>query len=200
MNVTFVGSVPALEATPLRAVTAVERVCVLGTAAAFRGVDQAIEEVAQLSLWGDAHITGVAAIDRRGAADSDVLDIVRSSDLVVLVDGAVLHARGVWRATPLGDTLATSRLLAVGSVGSVLGTTMIDPRGGAPTTGLSLFDDVAVSIRAGVEQTTRTRALLGNRCTLVELGPLSAVHYEGEWEVWENEGLVVTRAGEPVRL
>jgi hypothetical protein len=200
LNATFVGSLDALRAPQVRDVTSVQRVCVLATAAAFRGLGEAIAEVLALPVWGDATLTGVEAIDRLSANDVTVLDEVASADLVVLVEGAALHARSVWRASALGDVLAASRLVAVGSVGSVLGATMIDPRGGAPTTGMGLFDDVVISVRAGVEQTLRTRDLLGTRHTLVELGPRSVVTYEGTWRIRVGEGLVVTRAGVPTSL
>lgn len=200
MNATFVGSLDALRAPQVRDVTSVQRVCVLATAAAFRGFGEAIAEVLALPVWGDATLTGVEAIDRLSANDVAVLDEVASADLVVLVEGAALHARSVWRASALGDVLAASRLVAVGSVGSVLGATMIDPRGGAPTTGMGLFDDVVLSVRAGVEQTLRTRDLLGTRHTLVELGPRSVVTYEGTWRIRVGEDLVVTRAGVPTSL
>ena len=200
LNATFVGSLDALRAPQVRDVTSVQRVCVLATAAAFRGLGEAIAEVLALPVWGDATLTGVEAIDRLSANDVTVLDEVASADLVVLVEGAALHARSVWRASALGDVLAASRLVAVGSVGSVLGATMIDPRGGAPTTGMGLFDDVVISVRAGVEQTLRTRDLLGTRHTLVELGPRSVVTYEGTWRIRVGEDLVVTRAGVPTSL
>jgi hypothetical protein len=195
MNATFVGSLDALRAPQVRDVALAQRVCVLATAAAYRGPGEAIAEVLALPVWGGAAVTGVEAIDRLSAHDVAVLDEVASADLVVLVEGAALHARSVWRGSALGEVLAASRLVAVGSVGSVLGATMIDPRGGAPTTGMGLFDDVVISVRAGAEQTSRTRDLLGTRHTLVELGPLSVVTYEGTWRVRVGEDLVVTRAG-----
>jgi hypothetical protein len=200
MNITFVGSLDALRAPQVLDVTTAQHVCVLATAAAYRGPGEAIAEVLALPVWSGATLTGVEAINRLSANDVAVLDEVASADLVVLVEGAVLHARSVWRASALGDVLAASRLVAVGSVGSVLGTTMIDPRGGAPTTGMGLFDDVVLSVGAGVEQTSRTRDLLGTRHTLVELGSRSVVTYEGTWRIRVGEDLVVTRAGLPTSL
>jgi hypothetical protein len=200
MNATFVGSLDALRAPQVRDVASAQRVCVLATAAAYRGTGEAIAEVLALPLWDGVTITGVEAIDRLSANDVAVLEEVASADLVVLVEGAALHARSVWRASALGEVLAGSRLVAVGSVGSVLGATMIDPRGGAPTTGMGLFDDVVLSVRAGAEQTSRTRGLLGKRYTLVELGSRSVVTYEGTWRVRVGEDLVVTRAGVPTSL
>jgi hypothetical protein len=117
-----------------------KKVCVLATAAAFRGPRDAIDELSSRSVWGDVRLVGVEALDRASASDPAVLSAVNAADLVVLVDGAVLHARSVWRLSALGESLRSRSILAVGSVGSVLGDTMIDPRGGAPTTGLGYFD------------------------------------------------------------
>lgn len=200
MNVTFVGSLDALATAPLGNLTPKTRICVLATAAAFRGPAQAIADVRTLKLWRGATVFGVDAIDRRSANDAAVLDEVSAADLVVLVEGAALHARSVWRGTSLGEVLAVSRLAVVGSVGSVLGTTMIDPRGGAPTTGLGLFDNVVLSVPAGPEQTQRTRDLLGAQHVLVELGSRAVVTFDGTWRAIVDEDLVVTRAGEPTKL
>jgi hypothetical protein len=125
---------------------------------------------------------------------------VAAADVVVLLDGAPLHARSVWRASPLGEVLATRPIVAIGSVGSVLGDTMIDPRGGAPTTGLGLFSDVVVCAPAGSEQMTRTQNLLGASVTLIQLGPGAIVAFDGTWRVVVAEDLVVTRGESPVSL
>jgi len=199
LSVTFVGSLDALDPLSVATrVTASTRVCVLATAAAFQGPRESIDQVRALFAVGGASVVGVVGIDRASANDASVVRTVTSSDLVVLVDGAVLHARSVWRDTALGGALATSRLIAVGSVGSVLGETMIDPRGGAPTTGLGCFGGVVVSIPAGTEQTVRTRHLLGDEVIFVELGPRSVVTYDGQWRVDVSDDLVVTRGDEAV--
>ena len=192
---TFVGSLSALRSPDVTDVVSASRNCVLATAAAFRGPAAAIAEVLAEPVWGDASITSIAAIDRRSANDAAVVDEVSAADLVVLVDGAPLHARSVWRGSALGDALGAARLVVLGSVGSILGATMIDPRGGAPTTGMGLFDDVVLSVPAGSEQTVRTQVLLGSRYTLVELGARSVLTYEGTWRIRVGEDLVVTRAG-----
>jgi hypothetical protein len=201
LKVIFVGSLDVFdEAVAIAGVAPATRVCVLATAAAFQGAREAIERVRALLAPSGATIIGVEAISRASANDLAVVESVTSADLVVLVDGAVLHARSVWRGSELGAALASVRLLAIGSVGSVLGETMIDPRGGAPTTGLGLFDDVVLSVPAGAEQTERTRGLLGRELILVELGPRSVVTFEGTWRVVARDDLIVTRAGEPTSL
>jgi hypothetical protein len=201
LNAIFVGSLDAWDdAVTFAGVPPATRVCVLATAAAFQGPREAIERVRTLLAPTGATTIGVEAISRAGANDLAVVESVTSADLVVLVDGAVLHARSVWRGSALGAALASARLLAIGSVGTVLGGTMIDPRGGAPTTGLGLFDDVVLSVPAGAEQTQRTQGLLGRELILVELGPRSVVAFDGTWRVVARDDLVITRAGEPASL
>ena len=201
LNAIFVGSLDAWDdAVAIAGVAPTARVCVLATAAAFQGPREAIERVRALLAPTGATIIGVEAISRADANDLAVVESVTSADLVVLVDGAVLHARSVWRGSELGAALASARLLALGSVGTVLGETMIDPRGGAPTTGLGLFNDVVLSVPAGAEQTQRTQGLLGRDLILVELGPRSVVAFDGTWRVVARDDLIVTRAGEPASL
>jgi hypothetical protein len=179
---------------------AASRVCVLTTAAAFTDARAAFEEVRHHLSDTGASVEMVAGLDRTSANDAGVVETVATSDVVVLVDGAPLHARSVWRASALGDVLATSELVAIGAVGSVLGETMIDPRGGAPTTGLGYFRDVAVAQRAAPEVTRRTRDLLSDKVLLIELGPLSVVTFDGVWHHTAGDDLVVTRAGERVQF
>ncbi len=200
----FIGSLDALDVALDVALAELEghaspRVCVVATAAAFRGPAAAIEEVEQPLARRRANVVTLTVLDRASANDPDVVAIVVASDLVILCDGAVLHARSVWRHSLLGEELGRSSLLCVGATGSVLGATMIDPRGGAPTTGLGLFDDVVLGVHASAEQSQRTRDLLV-RETLVELGPRSMVAYDGAWRVLDGRDLEVTRAGVAVDL
>lgn len=198
----FVGSLDALEAgAAALGVASTTRACVLATASAFRGVEGAVAEIRRRLASSGASLWGVAAGDRASANDPVVVAQVTTADLVIVSDGAPLHARGVWRHSALGDALANSTLLCVGSVGSVLGATMIDTRGGAPTTGLGLFDGVVVGVRTGAHQSRRTRELLAHQPqTLVELGPRSVVAFDGRWRVVVGDDLEITRAGAPAVL
>ena len=196
LSVTFAGSLDVLSKSVEGTVGPRSRVCVLGTAAAFQGSSESIGALVELEVWRGATVTGIEAIDRASANDSVLIAEVASADLVVLADGAALHARSVWRGSALGETLATSTLLAVGSVGSILGETMIDPRGGAPTTGLGFFDDVVISVPAGADQTQRTQDLLGGRYLWAQLGRRTVLRFQGTWCVVSGEDLMVTRARE----
>lgn len=195
MNAVFAGSLSALDtALDAAGVTSATRVCIVATAAAFRGPDEAIEQIRSALSSSGASVSAVTAISRQSAGDPAIVSAVETADLVLLADGAALHARSVWRQSALGDALAHCALVCVGSTGSVLGETMIDPRGGAPTTGLGFFRGVVVSVPASSEQTQRTRDLLAQE-VLIELGPRSVVAFDGRWRVVAGDDLVVTRAG-----
>ncbi len=201
MSYTFVGSLDALVASSTAILMSpASRVCVVATAAAFQNPLDAIDRVRERLAQSEAQVAGIEMVDRRSANDPSVVGQVASADVVVLVDGAALHARSVWRESAFVSTLKTSRVIAIGSVGSVLGETMIDPRGGAPTTGLGFFSGVVISVSAGVATSNRTRDLLGDQVVLVELGPRSVVTCDGQWRVDSGEGMAVTRGRETVEL
>lgn len=196
----FAGSLDVLgDALDALAVAPTSQICVLATAAAFRDPRGAIDEIVELLTPHQCSVVGVPAIDRAGANDPTAVAQVDASDVVIVCDGAPLHARSVWRHSLLAEALARSTMLCVGATGSVLGHTMIDPRGGAPTTGLGLFRDVVITVPASAEQAVRTRGLLAHE-TLVELGRRSVVAYDGRWRVVRDRDLLVTRDGAAVDL
>jgi len=89
--------------------------------------------------------------------------------------------------------------VAIGAVASVLGEVMIDPRGGAPTTGLGYRRGAALSLPASDEQMARTRTLLRD-VALVAIGPSGVVHHDGEqWRVLCGD-VVVTRGPDVIEL
>ncbi len=112
-------------------------VVIVPTAAAFIGVAEAASQTTAVFDDLDARIEALMVSDRAATGDQRNVDRLTRADLVVLCDGSSLHARSVWRDNAFGEALnAASLLVAVGAVASVLGEVMIDPRGGAPTTGL----------------------------------------------------------------
>jgi len=90
-------------------------------------------------------------------------------------------------------------VVAIGSVSSVFGTVMIDPRGGAPTTGLNRFDDVVLAMPSEATQRERTQQLVGPQLLFVELTPTAVLGYDESWRVIDGD-VVVTRAGAPAQL
>lgn len=177
-------------------------VVIVPTAAAFTGAAEAAVLVAHTLESVDARVEALMVTDRTSSAATYFEQRVARADVVVLCDGSALHARAVWRDTPVGDAIArANHLVAVGAVASVLGEVMIDPRGGAPTLGLGYRPGVALCPPASDDQLARTRSLLSRDVPLVVLGPRSVLQFaDRRWRVVRAEDVVVTRGPEPGKL
>jgi hypothetical protein len=174
---------------------------VVPTAAAFTGATVATVRAAETLAPLGVRVEGLVVVNREDAGNDYVARRVGEADLVVLLDGAALHARAVWRDSSLGAALAGSRrLLAVGDVASLVLAVMVDPRGGAPTTGLGYRDGLVVATRAPGDQLARTRDLVGADATLAVLGEDGVVVGEdGRWRVAAGS-VEVTRGASPAAL
>jgi hypothetical protein len=164
-------------------------VVILPTAAAFTGLTPAAllaTEALSSEAW---RVEGLMVGDRTSADEEYFARRLREADLVVVTDGAPLHARTTWRGTKVGEALqSTTQLVAIGGVASVFGDVMIDPRGGAPTTGLGIHHGVVVMSPTSAEQLQRTQSLMDENV------PLAVVHdsgrltcHAGEWRVVGGE-------------
>ncbi len=175
-------------------------VVIVPTAAAFTGFTEAAVVTGTAFEKFNVHVEALMVSDRVATSDTAIVDILTNADVVVLCDGSPLHARSVWRANAFGDAInAASTLIAVGAVASVLGDVMIDPRGGAPTTGLGYRSGAALCAPSSDEQMSRTRSLL-NDVTLVVIGPSGIVGHDGaRWSVIAGD-VVVTRGHDVVEL
>jgi len=175
-------------------------VVIVPTAAAFIGLTEAAVLTGAAFDKFDVRVEALMVADRAATTDTYLIERLANADVVVLCDGSALHARSVWRANGFGDAInAATTLVAVGAVASVLGDVMIDPRGGAPTTGLGFRGGAALCLPASDEQTTRTRDLLRD-VTLVVLGPTGIVHHDGaKWSVVGGD-VVATRGHDVVEL
>lgn len=192
---TALGSLDALSAWWSTQAIDPSDVVIVGTAAAFIGAAAAGEAVR--TRLGGGQI--LALTDRSSALDTANATTLTNAAIIMCVDGSPLHARTVWRQSPVGDVLCTAPAVALGGVASVFGSVMIDPRGGAPTTALGRFDGVALMAPSDADQTTRTQQLLGPSVALVELGPSAIVHFDGTWRVASSD-VVITKAGQPAAL
>lgn len=177
-------------------------VVVLPTAAAFIGAPEASVAAARACDGFGVRVEALMVTDRASASEPYFAQRVAEADLVVLCDGSALHARTVWRATPVGEAIsAAAQLVAVGSVASVLADVMIDPRGGAPTLGMGLCHGVAFCPPSSHDQLARTRTLLAPDIALVVVGPRGVLHHaEQTWRIIDGDDVVVTRGHDVTSL
>lgn len=175
-------------------------VVIVPTAAAFIGVTEAALLTGAAFDDVDARVEALMVSSRADANDQYCVDRLAQAELVVLCDGSALHARSVWRDSGFGEAInAASMLVAIGAVASVLGEVMIDPRGGAPTTGLGYRNGAALCQQSSDDQMNRTRSLLDD-VTLVTIGATGVVHHDGDkWTVVSGD-VVATRGHEVVEL
>jgi cyanophycinase-like exopeptidase len=197
-----VGSLDALRTLvrdgPLELVAHAD-VVIVPTAAAFTGVTEAALLTSLVFDDYDVRVEALMVSERAAAADPYFVARLANADVVVLCDGSPLHARSVWRATAFGDAIDdATTVVAIGAVASVLGEVMIDPRGGAPTTGLGFRRGAALSLPSSDEQMSRTRSLLGSDVDLFVIEPTGIAHHDGAtWRVVAGD-VVVTRGHDVV--
>jgi cyanophycinase-like exopeptidase len=176
-------------------------VVIVPTASVFSGAEAAAVELADLFETGGAKVEALMNVSRDSSDEPHFAQRVHDADLVVLSDGSALHAKSVWRGTLIGEAIRKCRrVAAIGSVASVLGDVMVDPRGGAPTIGLGYVSGLVIGVSASEEQLARTRLLLGDDATFVVLGHRGVVHFDrANWRVITND-VVATRGAELVEL
>jgi hypothetical protein len=176
-------------------------VVILPTASVFSGAEAAAIELANLFEVHGAKVEALMNVSRDSSNEPYFAQRVRDADLVVVSDGSALHAKSVWRGTLVGEAIHECRhVVAVGSVASVFGDVMIDPRGGAPTNGLGYVRGLVVGVSASEDQLARTRLLLGEDATFAVLGRQGVVHFDGaNWRVVTGD-VVTTRGAELVAL
>jgi hypothetical protein len=182
-------------------VTSETTVVLLPTAAAFIGATQAAIELTAPFESRGARVEALMLTDRSASDEPYFARRVSAADVVVLSDGSALHAKSVWLDTPIGEAIRNvTVLIAVGQAASVLGETMIDPRGGAPTIGLGYRSGLVTTARESDEQLARTRALLGEREILAVLGSNGVLHHDGaNWRIISGD-VVATRGESLVEL
>lgn len=151
-------------------------VAVVGSAAAFRGLEGALDEAR-------THVTSDPLWWYPTSSRTEVESLanqIPEPAWWLLLEGSPLHARSLWRHSKLAERWrhAPGPVVALGSSGSVLGEVMIDPRGGAPTTGVGLYRDRVVTPILAEPLRDRTLTLLGTETRLEELLPDSLLLLE----------------------
>ena len=185
----------------LLVVTSETDVVIVPTAAAFIGATEAAIELSMILEITGARVEALMHLDRSSRDEPYFAQRAREADIVVLSDGSPLHAKSVWHQTPIGEAIRDASLVvSIGSVSSVLFDTMIDPRGGAPTTGLGYREGLVVTTSASEEQLARTRTLLGDDAVLAVLGPSGVLHGDdARWRVVTGD-VTTTRGRDEVEL
>ncbi len=136
-------------------------VVILPTAAAFVQPTATAVSVGLLFEAVGARVEVLMLTQRVEADNADMAQRIAAADWVVLLDGSPLHAAAVWRGTLVGEALSRAKgIIALGATTTVLGSTMIDPRGGAPTKGLGYRPELLVSTALPDEMMTRLTSLL----------------------------------------
>ena len=186
IDTVVVGSNEALaqlmEGFNLLALTPLSDVVIVPTAAAFSGATEAALGLARLFEPSGAQVEALMVTSRDGADEEYFVRRLTSAQWVVLTNGSALHARSTWRGTRLGAALVVARLIVIGETATVIGDEMIDPRGGAPTTGLGYRHGAVFTTAASDDQLQRTRALLSELAPLVVVGAGGVVvGSNGQW-------------------
>ena len=206
--VVLLGADPS-DATPaeLATVLAGRAVLVLPTPAAFMHPRRAGERVAAwLSARGIVNEIALV-LNRRDAADPDVVAMASAAGAFVLTDGTAMHARSVLKDTPLWEAMCVAHGAGAAVVGAgggaiVLSDPMADERGGGLTLGLGLLSRMAVL--AGHEawpghMVKRMRELAGVDLPVVSVGADAALVLDaGGWRA--SGGVEVHRGGRPATL
>jgi hypothetical protein len=191
----------ALTRGELLVVTSETDVVIVPTAAAFIGATEAAIDLSMVFEGSGARVEALMHLDRSSSDEPYFAQRAREANIVVLSDGSPLHAKSVWHQTPIGEAIRDAPLVVtIGSVSSVLFETMIDPRGGAPTTGLGYREGLVVTTSASEEQLARTRTLLGDDVMLAVLGSSGVLHGDGaRWRVVTGD-VTTTRGHDNVEL
>ena len=206
--VVLLGADPS-DATPaaLAAVLAGRTVLVLPTPAAFTHPRRAAERVAAwLGARGIANDTA-HVLNRRDAADPDVVARAAAADAFLLTDGTAMHARGALKDTPLWEAMcvahgAGAAIVGAGGGAIVLTDPMADERGGGLTLGLGLLSRMAVLAGHGRwpgHTVRRMRELAGADLPVVSVGEHAALVLDADG--WSAHGEVeVHQGGRPATL
>jgi hypothetical protein len=191
----------ALTRGELLVVTSETDVVIVPTAAAFIGATEAAIDLSMVFEGSGARVEALMHLDRSSSDEPYFAQRAREANIVVLSDGSPLHAKSVWHQTPIGEAIRDAPLVVtIGSVSSVLFETMIDPRGGAPTTGLGYREGLVVTTSASEEQLARTRTLLGDDVMLAVLGSSGVLHGDSaRWRVVTGD-VTTTRGHDNVEL
>lgn len=169
-------------------------VLVLPTASAYEQPSRIVDRArTHFSALG-ATVETVPLFRRRDAMSPELADIVGASTFIYLTGGSPMHLRSVVFDSPVWDAVLDAWmrgavLAASGESASALGAHMVDPRGGAFTLGLGLFDHFTVIPRASEwseEKWHRTIRLASASVAIVGIDAATALISGADG--WKAEG------------
>jgi len=170
---------------------ALSRALVMPTAAAFTGAELASQQAHEALAGIVSSIEDVAVFSR---GDLGGLTLGAEIGVLYFTPGSGLHLKSVLHASTVIQDMNPQIVVAVGEAAMAVTDPMIDPRGGAPTTGLGLEHRfcVVTGDSALPQAIERTRSLLGNEIGLCGLEPGSWLRVQGPHMVghgctWEGE-------------
>jgi len=185
-------------------------VLVLPTAAAYEHPGRSVEAAASYFSTLGATVKACMVLRRADAEDAANAGAVRAAHFIYIAGGSVLHLRSVLKASPVWDALVEAwqggAVLAASSAGAmVLGDTMVDPRGGALTLGLGLFDQLAVLPHASTwpeDKTHRTVRLASPGLRIAAIDERTALlrSPDGRWRALGEGEVTVWVDGRRVGL
>lgn len=174
---------------------------VLPTASAFEHPHRLAATVIDWLAAHDVTAVEVAVLNRRDTAVAELIGAVASAATIVVTGGTAMHARSVFKETPLWNALVDAHrggaaVIASGAGATVLADPMADSRGGGLTLGLGLLGPVAVMAGSAgwpVPQIKRMRQLAGERVVVATIGDAGALIYDGS--TWTSVGDVELHRG-----
>ena len=191
--------------TRLLELAGTEEVLVLPAAAAFEHPDRAIAQATAYFEGLGARVTALAVVNRRDAEAAANVSAVRVARFVYVADGSPLHLRSVLKGSAFYEAMAYAYgrgavIAAAGAGATVLGDTMVDPRGGAYSVGLGLVPGLAIFPyhgRAAEHLRERSVDLLARDAVLVGVDEQTALVRTGDgpWDVMGAGSATVYRKG-----
>lgn len=168
-------------------------VLILPTAAAYEHPDRVVDRaIAHFAGFG-ARARGVGVLTRGHAEDEMLATEVRRGRFLYLSGGSALHLRSVLKGSHVWQALRAAwedgAVIAGSAAGAmVLGDPMVDPRGGALTLGLGLFQGLALVPRANAwspETSHRTIGLAQGELRIAAVDEATALiaDRDGRWRV-----------------
>ncbi len=184
-------------------------VLVLPTAAAYEQPGAVVDRArAHFAVMG-ATVATVELFRRRDAMSPDLAATVAAAKFIYLTSGSPMHLRSVVFDSPVWDAVveawSTGAVLAAsGESASALGSHMVDPRGGAFTLGLDLFDHLTVIPRASEwseDKWHRTIRLADPTVTIVGIDAATALIFDGTtWSTAGAGSVTAQLAGRKIEL